>query len=524
MTEVVSIQFKNRGKTYFFDPAGLQIQPGESVIVDTANGMELAVCSRENHQVDDNAVVRPLRRVLRKATQMDLRAEELSRQREQSAMVICRDKIAEHGLDMKLVDVECNFEGTKTTFFFTSDGRVDFRALVKDLASILHNRIELRQIGVRDEAKMLGGLGICGRPYCCSLFMDDFHPVSTKMAKVQSLSLNPAKISGSCGRLMCCLRYEQEAYEDLVKKVPKQGAFVETKDGYGTAVQVNLLRSTVKVRLDDDREDVLHEYKDYELTAVPGGRPKDGSPPPHVLEYVEPDPIPEEPEPDEWESFTDSTVQEPEPDDGSVPVNPEAAAEAAEASEEKGRRSRNRRKAARLVEADPASAQASGKAAPAGKAPQNGKNTPSGKSSGNAKAAPGKKESGAAKKDAAPGKAVPEPEKEAAPGKASNEGKKSRNRRKKPGAPAASRQTPQAAAAAEGSSASAQSHGHVQAAQGGKGKPPSNAAKASPSGRKPAQNLQPAPAARLSEEFGTVKKPRKPHRPPFHGKKPPKGE
>ncbi|MCR5090039.1 MAG: stage 0 sporulation family protein [Oscillospiraceae bacterium] len=301
MTEVVSIKFKNRGKAYFFDPNGNNIAVGDLVIVDTANGMEIATCSRENHMVEDSAVVQPLRRVLRKATQMDLRADELNRQREQTSMAVCREKVAEHGLDMKLVDVECNFEGNKTTFFFTSDGRVDFRALVKDLAAILHNRIELRQIGVRDEAKMLGGLGICGRPYCCSSFMDDFHPVSTKMAKVQSLSLNPAKISGSCGRLMCCLRYEEEAYEDLVKKVPKQGAFVETKDGYGTAVQVNLLRSTVKVRLDDDRDDTLHEYKSYELASVPGGRPKDGSEPPHVLEYTEPEPEEADDElADEW--------------------------------------------------------------------------------------------------------------------------------------------------------------------------------------------------------------------------------
>ena len=341
MTEVVSIKFKNRGKAYFFDPAGLDLQVGESVIVDTANGMELAVCSRENHSVEDTAVVQPLRRVLRKATQMDLRAEELARQKEKNAMAVCREKIAEHGLDMKLVDVECNFEGSKTTFFFTSDERVDFRALVKDLAGILHNRIELRQIGVRDEAKMLGGLGICGRPYCCNLYMDDFRPVSTKMAKIQSLSLNPAKISGSCGRLMCCLRYEQEAYEDLVKKVPKQGAFVETKDGYGTAVSVNLLRSTVKVRLDDEREDVLHEYKDYELTAVPGGRPKDGSAPPHVLEYVEPDPSSDGEEPaDEW------VIPEeiPETPSEEVPAAPSAAA-AEESSVRKSRRSRGRRKA-----------------------------------------------------------------------------------------------------------------------------------------------------------------------------------
>ena len=349
MTEVVSIRFKNRGKAYYFDPAGLQIHVGDSVIVDTANGMEIAVCSRENHPVEDTAVVQPLRRVLRIASQMDLRTEELNRQREQNAFNICREKIQEHNLDMKLVDVECNFEGSKTTFFFTSDGRVDFRSLVKDLAGILHNRIELRQIGVRDEAKMLGGLGICGRPYCCSQFLDDFHPVSTKMAKIQSLSLNPAKISGSCGRLMCCLRYEQEAYEDLVKKVPKQGAFVETKDGYGTAVQVNVLRSTVKVRLDEDREDVLHEYKSYELAAVPGGRPKDGAEPPHVLEYVEPEVEEVEAEPsDEWELPT--MVVTP------VPENPAAADEdTAEQISEKSKRShrsRNRRKGAKPVTAD----------------------------------------------------------------------------------------------------------------------------------------------------------------------------
>ena len=201
---------------------------------------------------------------------------------------------------MKLVDVECNFEGNKTTFFFTSNGRVDFRELVKDLAGVFRNRIELRQIGVRDETKMLGGIGICGRPYCCSQFLDDFQPVSTKMAKVQSLSLNPAKISGACGRLMCCLRYEQAAYEDLVKKVPKQGAFVETIDGYGTAVQVNLLRQTVKVKLDSDTDDSLHLYKANELCAVPGGRPKDGETPPHVLHYVPEEPEEEMEERDPW--------------------------------------------------------------------------------------------------------------------------------------------------------------------------------------------------------------------------------
>ena len=328
MIDVVSIKFKNRGKCYFFDPNGLTVKTGDKVIVETSKGLEIADCSRGNHPVEDNTVVQPLRPVVRIATRDDLRVAEINKQREKEAFQICQKKIAEHGLDMKLVDVECNFEGNKTMFFFTSDGRVDFRELVKDLAGIFRNRIELRQIGVRDEAKMIGGLGICGRPYCCHQFLDEFQPVSTKMAKVQSLSLNPAKISGSCGRLMCCLRYEQEAYEDLVKKVPKQGAFVETKDGYGTAVQVNLLRQTVKVKLDNDTDDTLRLFKANELAAVPGGRPKDGETPPSVLKYV-PEPEEEETE-DEW----------------ALPifVTPEVQTEPAKKEEpEKKKSSRNRR-------------------------------------------------------------------------------------------------------------------------------------------------------------------------------------
>ena len=328
MIDVVSIKFKNRGKCYFFDPNGLDIKTGDKVIVETSKGLEIADCSRGNHPVEDTTVVQPLRPVVRIATRDDLRVAEINKQREKEAFQICQKKIAEHGLDMKLVDVECNFEGNKTMFFFTSDGRVDFRELVKDLAGIFRNRIELRQIGVRDEAKMIGGLGICGRPYCCNQFLDEFQPVSTKMAKVQSLSLNPAKISGSCGRLMCCLRYEQEAYEDLVKKVPKQGAFVETKDGYGTAVQVNLLRQTVKVKLDNDTDDTLRLFKANELAAVPGGRPKDGETPPSVLKYV-PEPEEEETE-DEWAL--------------PVFVTPEVQPEPVKAEEtEKKRSSRNRR-------------------------------------------------------------------------------------------------------------------------------------------------------------------------------------
>ena len=333
MIEVVTVKFKNRGKCYFFAPNGLSIRSGDKVIVETSKGLEIADCCHGNHMAEESAVVQPLRPVVRIATHDDLRVAEINKKREKEALEICKKKIEEHGLDMNLVDVECNFEGNKTTFFFTSSGRVDFRELVKDLAGIFRNRIELRQIGVRDETKMLGGIGICGRPYCCSQFLEDFQPVSTKMAKVQSLSLNPAKISGACGRLMCCLRYEQTAYEDLVKKVPKQGAFVETIDGYGTAVQVNLLRQTVKVRLDTDTDDSLHLYKANELCAVPGGRPKDGEEPPRVLHYV-----PEEPE-EETEEFRD---------EWSVPslVVPEPKAEeSAEkpARPEKARRSRRRR-------------------------------------------------------------------------------------------------------------------------------------------------------------------------------------
>ena len=333
MIDVVSIKFKNRGKCYFFDPGKLDIKTGDKVIVETSKGLEIADCCHGNHAVMETAVVQPLRPVVRIATADDLRVTEINKKREKEAFEICQQKIAEHGLDMKLVDVECNFEGNKTMFFFTSDGRVDFRELVKDLAGIFRNRIELRQIGVRDEAKMIGGIGICGRPYCCSQFLDDFQPVSTKMAKVQSLSLNPTKISGSCGRLMCCLRYEQEAYEDLLKKVPKQGAFVETKDGYGTAVQVNLLRQTVKVKLDSDSDDSLHLFKANELAAVPGGRPKEGEPLPKVLHYV-PEPEEEDEEPvDEW-AIPMMVAPSPEP----VPVP--AAAEP-EKKKNNGRRRRS---------------------------------------------------------------------------------------------------------------------------------------------------------------------------------------
>lgn len=280
---VVSVKFRNRGKMYFFDPNGLTLQVGEAVIVETAKGLEIGDVVQANHTVPADRVTQPLRPVVRIATEGDKHNAEQCRQKEREAYIICKRKIEDHGLEMKLVDVECSFEGNKILFFFSSDGRVDFRDLVKDLASVFRTRIELRQIGVRDEARMLGGLGICGRSFCCGTFMDDFQPVSTKMAKTQSMSLNPAKISGTCGRLMCCLRYEQAAYEELVKNVPKNGAFVETPDGYGNVTQVNILRQTVKVKLDGPGDDSLRSYDAEDVAAIPGGRPRDGSQPPHVL-------------------------------------------------------------------------------------------------------------------------------------------------------------------------------------------------------------------------------------------------
>ena len=246
---------------------------GEGVIVETARGVEFGECTQENTAVDEMELTAPLRPVLRRATPEDQLTREKNKEKEARAFQICQEKIAEHGLEMKLVEAEYSFEGNKVLFFFTAEGRVDFRALVKDLASAIHARIELRQIGVRDEAKMLGGLGICGRPFCCSQFLEEFQPVSIKMAKTQNLSLNPTKISGTCGRLMCCLKYEQDAYEDLVKHSPKQESFVETPDGAGTVSSVNLLRQTVQVRLESAPE-TPKCYHNCELCIIRNGKGK----------------------------------------------------------------------------------------------------------------------------------------------------------------------------------------------------------------------------------------------------------
>ena len=270
MAEVISVQFKNNGKAYYFDPNGITAVTGQDVIVETSKGLEYARCVEGNHEVDDQSILPPLRPVIRVATEDDIKKNTANRAKEKRAFDICLEKIAKHGLDMKLVDVEYNFEGNKILFFFTSDGRVNFRDLVKDLASVLKARIELRQIGVRDEARMLGGLGICGRPFCCTQFLDDFQPVSIKMAKTQGLSLNPTKISGTCGRLMCCLKYEQEAYQELVKNVPKVDAFVETPSGKGSVVDVNLLRGQVRVRIEEQNDTQIRTFPADTVTVLGG--------------------------------------------------------------------------------------------------------------------------------------------------------------------------------------------------------------------------------------------------------------
>ena len=271
MTEVIGVRFRGGCKEYYFDPHGITVEPNEFVIVETAQGLEYAHCVSGNHEVEDDAVVQPLRPLVRVATENDDRTYAYNKSREKSAFEVCQKKIAERGLDMKLVRVESNFDGSKIIFFFTSDGRVDFRELVRDLAGVFRARIELRQIGVRDEAKMLGGLGICGRPFCCSQFLDDFVPVSIKMAKTQNLSLNPTKISGTCGRLMCCLKYEQNAYEDAMRRCPKQDSFVATPDGLGNVSSVDILREQVLVRLDGQNE-APKRYRTCEIQVLRNGK------------------------------------------------------------------------------------------------------------------------------------------------------------------------------------------------------------------------------------------------------------
>lgn len=274
MAEVIGVRFKNTGKVYYFDPQGIQVEKGSMAIVETARGLECGEVALANREVADESIVQPLRRLIRLATPEDLKKVAENHIKEKKAFRACEKKIAERGLEMKLVDVEYTFDNSKILFYFTADGRVDFRELVKDLASVFRTRIELRQIGVRDEAKMLGGLGICGRPFCCSQFLGDFQPVSIKMAKEQGLSLNPTKISGSCGRLMCCLKYEQEAYESLLRITPKNGAVVTTKEGKGVVTDVSLLTGVVKVRLDKSPDSPPVSFRREEVKVIRDNRIK----------------------------------------------------------------------------------------------------------------------------------------------------------------------------------------------------------------------------------------------------------
>jgi cell fate regulator YaaT (PSP1 superfamily) len=265
MATVIGIRFKKAGKVYYFDPGEVWPNPGEYAVVETSRGVELGEVVTGAREVDDNQIVAPLKKVLRMAVEEDIRRTEANALKEKEALRICQERVAHYRLEMKLVDVEYTFEGNKIIFYFTANGRVDFRELVKDLAGVFKMRIELRQIGVRDEAKMLGGLGSCGRPICCGTFLGDFQPVSIKMAKEQNLSLNPTKISGQCGRLMCCLKYEQDYYESTLKKLPKVGRECLTPDGIGVISDINVIREKVRVRM---RTDEGYEVREYTLEQV----------------------------------------------------------------------------------------------------------------------------------------------------------------------------------------------------------------------------------------------------------------
>ena len=274
MALTIGVRFRENGKVYDFAAGELRPQVGDMVVVETARGTECATVVTPCRETPENKTAQPLKPVLRAATQADMRRFEEMRAKERHAMEICQKKIAEHKLEMKLVDAEYAADNAKILFYFTADGRVDFRELVKDLAGVFRTRIELRQIGVRDEAKMLGGIGICGRPFCCSQFLPDFEPVSIKMAKEQGLSLNPTKISGSCGRLMCCLKYEQNVYEELLKLTPKNGALVNTPEGKGTVVEANVLSGVIKVRLDKAVDSPPVTVQREDITILRNSHPK----------------------------------------------------------------------------------------------------------------------------------------------------------------------------------------------------------------------------------------------------------
>ncbi len=264
MVKIIGVRFNKSGKTYYFSPGDLEVKKGEGVIVETARGVEYGIAVLGEREVHEDEIVSPLKEVIRIATDKDIEKVEENREKEKEAYDICLDCINKRSINMKLINVEYTFDNNKILFYFTADGRVDFRELVKDLAGIFRTRIELRQVGVRDEAKIIGGLGICGRVLCCHSFLDEFRPVSIKMAKDQNLSLNPAKISGICGRLMCCLKYEHEAYEELIRATPGTGTLVETEDGKGEIINVSLLKGVVRVKPFKDGQDI----KSYNIADI----------------------------------------------------------------------------------------------------------------------------------------------------------------------------------------------------------------------------------------------------------------
>ena len=276
MIKIIGVRFRNVGKVYYFDPKALDIKMGDHVIVETARGVEYGMVVLGPKEVEESRIVQPLKEVIRVATPKDKSKEETNRRKEKEAFQICLKKIADRKLDMKLIDAEYTFDNSKVLFYFTADGRVDFRELVKDLAAVFKTRIELRQIGVRDETKILGGIGICGRPLCCHTYLSDFAPVSIKMAKEQNLSLNPTKISGTCGRLMCCLKYEQKGYEEFGRLTPRPGSLVKTAEGPGVVTEANVITGRLKVSLQKDEAAPPKVFQREDVTVIRAGKARDG--------------------------------------------------------------------------------------------------------------------------------------------------------------------------------------------------------------------------------------------------------
>lgn len=343
MVNVIGVRFENAGKLYFFTPGALWPMPGDFVIVETTRGIEFGEVVTEMREIDDTKLTTPLKQVVRIATEEDIRHDQENKAAEKEAFVICQKKIADHKLDMKLVSVEYTFDNKTILFYFTANGRVDFRSLVKDLAGVFKTRIELRQIGVRDEAKMLGGLGPCGRPICCGTFLGDFQPVSIKMAKEQNLSLNPIKISGVCGRLMCCLKYEQDTYEEIRKSMPKEGKEVMTPDGVGVVCELKIITESVKVRI---KKGDSFEIKEYPASDVQRLTPQN-APRPEAVRNDAPEQKPEAPEAAETKEAPARAERPPRPERPekgerparaerpSRPERPEKKLEAAKAAENK---------------------------------------------------------------------------------------------------------------------------------------------------------------------------------------------